>query len=292
MAITVSQAFLQFKSNLEITNLQTEVVSTRQKNVRDVVSKRITVLDSFLTGSYARNTLIAPLVEADIDICVILEPKYFKQYDGINGGPAGLLDFVKNTLRETYTRTPDISRNGQAVTIRFDDFMVDVVPSFHRQGGGYLIPNAITQNWIGTNPEEHVRIFSEANATHKGMLVPLIKMIKAWNKISGAFFRSFHLEVLALLIFQTRPILSWPLAVSVFFEEGGNLINKIIPDPAGFGGDVAGYLNTQEKINQGQRLFQAAHKSANLAISFELRKDNFSSIVFWKQIFDRYFPSI
>jgi hypothetical protein len=43
-----------------------------------------------------------------------------------------------------------ISRNGQAVTIRFTDFMVDVAPGFHRQGAGFLIPNSITQTWLAT----------------------------------------------------------------------------------------------------------------------------------------------
>ncbi len=38
----------------------------------------------------------------------------------------------------------------------------------------------------------------EANKHHRGNLVPLIKMIKSWNKGNGSFFRSFHLEVLAL----------------------------------------------------------------------------------------------
>jgi hypothetical protein len=73
--------------------------------------------------------MIAPLSEADVDIFFCLDAKYFQNYNGQNGGPAGLLDAVKRTLLKTYTRTPDISRNGQAVSIRFDDFVVDVVPA-------------------------------------------------------------------------------------------------------------------------------------------------------------------
>ena len=144
MATTIRQAFADLKANLEITGLQKSTVSTRQMNVRGVVEADLTVLDSFLTGSYARSTMIAPLKEADVDIFVVLDPKYYTHYNGQNGGQGGLLDLVKRTLRKTYTRTPDISRNGQAVTIQFEDFVVDVVPGFLRQGGGYLIPNSIT----------------------------------------------------------------------------------------------------------------------------------------------------
>ena len=195
MAISIPESFQKLKSNLEITDLQAETVSTRQQNVRKVVENGLTVLDSFLTGSYMRSTMIAPLSEADIDVFVILNDKYFYDYnEGKNMGQAGLLDLLKRTLRKTYTKTPDISRNGQSVTIRFDDFMVDVVPAFNRQGGGYLIPNSISQNWISTDPKKHVELFSKANTAHNQDFIPLVKMIKAWNKNIGQHFRSFHLK--------------------------------------------------------------------------------------------------
>ena len=148
MARTIQSSFLEFKTNLEISDLQKATVSTRQNNIRDAVSNGLTVLESFLTGSYSRSTMIAPLKEADIDVFVILHADYFHHYNGKNGGQAGLLDLVKRTLKKTYTKTPDISRNGQAVTITFTDFIVDVVPAFNRLGGGYLIPNSVNQVWI------------------------------------------------------------------------------------------------------------------------------------------------
>jgi hypothetical protein len=60
-----------------------------------------------------------PPKDADVDIFIVLDSEYFYNYDnGQNGGQAGLLDLVKRTLRKTYTKTLDISRNGQAVTIK------------------------------------------------------------------------------------------------------------------------------------------------------------------------------
>lgn len=69
-----------------------------------------TVKESFLTGSYSRSTMIAPLNDADVDIFAVLDVSYYHHYNGQNGGQAGLLDLVKRTLRKTYTKTPDISR--------------------------------------------------------------------------------------------------------------------------------------------------------------------------------------
>ena len=91
----------------------------------------LTVEDSFLTGSYARSTMIAPLKDADVDIFVVMDSSYFCNYEhGQNGGQAGLLDRVKAVLTRTYTRTPDISRNGQGALCRFP--FLDEFPSLDR----------------------------------------------------------------------------------------------------------------------------------------------------------------
>src|SRR5439155_6451464 len=156
-------------------------------------------------------------------------------YQSGNGGPASLLDLVKRTLLNTYTRTPDIGRNGQAVTIRFEDFVVDVVPGIRRQGGGYLIPNSIAQQWISTDPKRHVELMSAANQQHNGDLVPLVKMIKAWNRTSGNFFRSFHLEVLTMQILANVRIDDYPSGVRYVFDKARTLITQQNPDPAGYG---------------------------------------------------------
>ena len=109
MPTTILESFRKLKQNLEITGLQEATISTRQTNIRNVIEADMNVMDSFLTGSYSRNTMIAPLKEADIDIFFQLDAKYFHHYNhGQNGGQAGLLDLVKGTLKKTYTRTPDI----------------------------------------------------------------------------------------------------------------------------------------------------------------------------------------
>ncbi len=234
MARTILESFRKLKENLEITDLQQATVSTRQRNVRAAVEGELTVTDSFLTGSYSRSTLIAPLKDADIDIIVILDPKYFYNYNGQNGGQAGLLDLLKRTLRKTYTNTPDISRNGQAVTIQFTDFMVDVVPAFNRQGGGYLIPNSVSQTWLSTDPKKHVDIMSAANKAHDGDLIPLIKMIKGWNRTINDEFRSFHIEVMTLQILDGVRISDYSSGVRFFFDKARTHVKQSNPDPAGF----------------------------------------------------------
>ena len=292
MTTAIPQAFQKLKSNLEITDLQEEMVSTRQKSVRDVVEAELTVEGSFLTGSYSRHTMIAPLKEADIDIFVVLNASYYHHYkNGQNGGQAGLLDLLKRTLRKTYTRTPDISRNGQAVTIRFDDFIVDVVLAFNRQGGGFLIPDSINSTWISTDPKKHIDIMSQANAAHSGDLVPLIKMIKAWNRSIDRHFRSFHLEVMALHIFNNVKISDFPSGMRFFFDKSRELVTKQNLDPASLGGDVGSYINTQAKIQEAAQRFQLAYERALKAEQHEAQGNTTYAFDMWGKIFGDYFPA-
>jgi len=188
LQLSIPRAFDLFASRLEITDLQQSTVSTRQEAVRAALDRRLRVLDTFLTGSYRRHTMIGPLARADVDLFCILDPGYHRP-----SGQAALLDVVRKALREAYPRTPRISPSGQAVTIHFTDFIVEVVPAFHRRGGGFLIPSSTEARWIETDPKVHEAFIASANAKHDGKLVPLIKMIKAWNRNSGFVSRTgFH----------------------------------------------------------------------------------------------------
>lgn len=286
MATTINQSFLQFKSNLEITDLQLQTVSTRQQNVRDAMAADLTVLDSFLTGSYRRSTMIAPLSNADIDIFVVLDASYFKQ-----DGQAWLLDKAKETLKKKYSSTPKISRNGQAVTITFTDFVVDVVPAFNRKGGGYLIADSVNGRWISTDPKKHVEIWSTENTTHKGNLVPLIKMIKAWNRGHSALLRSFHLEAMILNILTNVTITDFPSGARFVFDKARQSVKGKISDPSGYGGDLADYLNTQQKINDVVNRLETAYSRAVEAENFDKQGKTPLAVEKWRMIFGDYFPA-
>lgn len=286
MATTINQSFQQLKANFEITGLQQQTVSTRQQNVRDAVTADLTVLDTFLTGSYRRSTMIAPLKDTDIDVFVVLDPSLFKQ-----DGQAWLLDKVKTALKKTYPSTPKISRNGQAVTITFTDFTVDVVPAFNRQGGGYLIADSVNGRWIATDPKKHVDIWSTANATHQGNLVPLIKMIKAWNRQNGALLRSFHLEAMILGILTNVTIRDFSSGSRFVFDKARQTVKSATYDPSGHGGNLADYLNTPQKINDVISRLESAYNRAVEAENLEKQGKTSLAVDKWRLIFGDYFPA-
>jgi len=285
VATTVGASFQRLRENLEITGLQASTVSTRQNGVRDVVAKDMNVLDSFLTGSYSRSTMIAPLSDADIDVFIVLDAKYSEQ-----GGQASLLDKVRRTLLKTYTMTPKISRNGQAVTITFKDLAVDVVPAFYYGGGGYLIPDSIHNVWIQTNPKVHVKVMTDANASHAGGLVPIVKMIKCWNRNLGYDFVSFYLELLAVDVFKGVTIADYPAAMSLFFYRGRDAIRYSIEDPAGDGGHIQGLRNCRTVDNAVAR-FTTAYAQSAVAEQYAKDGRNRDAVEKWQKVFGDYFPA-
>ena len=286
MPRTITQGFERLKQNLEITGLQAETVSTRQQNVRAALDDGLNVHETFLTGSYRRNTMIAPLKEADVDIVAVMDPSYY-QWDG----QASLLDKVKRVLLKQYPSTPRISRDGQAVTITFTDFVVDVVPAFNRQGSGYLIPDTIQKRWIESDPKRHVEIWAEANKKHEYMFVPVIKMVKAWNKMHSALLRSFSLEAMALQTLSNVTISNYPSGVRYFFDKARTRIRSAIYDPAGYGGNVASYLDSYEKVNQVVTRLESAYQRAVDAEGLDQRGRPDLAFDKWRMIFGAYFPA-
>jgi hypothetical protein len=285
MAPTISASFDQLKTNLEITTLQQSTVSTRQKSVRAAVARRLTVKESFVTGSYKRHTMISPLKEADVDIFIVLDPTYYSA-----GGHGALLDLVRRVLLETYPKTPRISRNGQAVTITFTDFIVDVVPGFYRTGGGYLIPSTTEKRWIPTDPKVHETFISTANASHGGDLVPLIKMIKAWNRQISRAFRSFYLELLVEKALKGVTISDFPSGCRYVFDKGRETIRYTIADPAGLGSDVrglAGVASAADAISRFETAFGRASKAETFAAAGRIP----DSVAEWRKVFGGYFPA-
>lgn len=285
MAKTVAAAFAGLKANLEITSLQQSTVSTRHQSVRDAVARRLVVKESFVTGSYRRHTMVAPLSEADIDVFVVLDAGYHTA-----DGYAALLDRVRRVLLETYTRTPRVSRSGQAVTITFTDFVVDVVPAFYRQGGGFLIPSTTEQRWISTNPKTHETFITNANSAHQGDLVPLIKMIKRWNRRTSSTIRSFYLELLVEKVLRGVTISDFPSGCRYVFDKGREVIKYKIADPSGINPDqVNGLLSGT--VAEAVRRFDTAYSRARKAEDFASRGHIADAVAEWRKVFGNQFPA-
>ncbi|MEI6069727.1 MAG: hypothetical protein WCP96_20505 [Methylococcaceae bacterium] len=223
--------------------------------------------------------------DSDVDIFVVLDSSYYSKYT-----PASLLERLRTVLLRTYTTTPKISRNGQAVTITFTDFVVDVVPAFNRQGGGYIIPDSANGCWISTDPTVHAEKLTVQNKAHNGDLVPLTKMVKGWNRVINSAFTGFYLELMTTDILTNVNITDYPSGARYVFDKGREKIKYKQSDPANFGGSV-NPLNNVNTVEEAVSRFTTAYNRAVKAEEYARANNIPAAFEEWRKIFGSYFPT-
>lgn len=75
------------------------------------------------------------------------------------------------------------------------------------------------------------------------------------------------------------------------FDQARTQVRYPVLDPAGYGGNVGAYLNTQTKIDQVVSRLDSAHKRAVEAISYQEANKIQQAYECWRLIFDDYFPA-
>ncbi|TEB09084.1 CBASS oligonucleotide cyclase [Pelotomaculum propionicicum] len=290
MATTVNNAFAVFKSRLEVTPLQAQTLSRRHVDVRGCVGKAFTIVDDFLIGSYVRDTACRPI--KDVDIMVVLHWGKYGEYYKNQRGPYALLSAVKEVLVDAY-KTTRIRVDGQAVSMYFSDFTVDVVPAFGIIDNGkwvdWWIPDSPGDTWIRTNPKNHQQIMTEANRRCNNMFKPMVKMIKAWNRNNGNILKGFHIEVMADRIFTSAPT-SYAHGMLQFFDSSWYLLRDGVNDPTNTYDRVDTYLTDNQRSLAQSKVYNAEQR-AREAITAEQVGNAYSAVTTWRSIVGDPFPS-
>jgi hypothetical protein len=278
----VDDAFLNLKTNLEITRTEQGTAVRRHTGIRGYVTSRWDLIDDFLTGSYRRDTKTKKL--KDIDIFIVIDP------EGAQAGyrtrsPAEVLNALETLLAD---RWPDAHRDGMAVVIRYgedDEVMsIDVVPAFDRQGGGYFIPDPAAGTWIATNPKRHHELSVAKNADCGGKFVPFVKMIKGINRELGEpVSPSFLLEVMAHELVKA-PFGRYQDEIVLFLATAADRLHERWDDPAGLGGDVNTVMTPSEKLTATGTL-RGAQLTAERAVDLEDDGQERAAFDEWKKLF-------
>lgn len=294
---TVAEAFLKFKSRLEISPQESDDAIRRHNEVREVLRANFAVDDDFLTGSYRRHTKTKPLQDVDI-FCVLSAEKeghYLKKSSSV------VLDDFRQVLADKYGRQ-NVDQDARCVVVRFGTptfgendedkvFSIDVAPAFV-SGTNYKIPNAgAAQEWLLTNPKKHAEQATEANQNFDEQWKPLVKMIKKWNKTQGSPVpSSFLLEVMALQILYASFQGGYPRELKSFFATAATGIFDTWADPAGVGSNVTDDLTLAQRQTIADAM-RATGKSVDLAILYQTRGQDAQANRIWReQVFGPLFP--
>jgi hypothetical protein len=189
-----------------MTDAERDKASEQQKEVRKRLDALLTLDDTYLSGSYRRRTLIRPL--DDIDLLVVLNWEAYKDTIALDAaGASAALDLIDAALAKAYPKS-ERHRFDNCIQIVFAGTGIgfDVVPAFRVSKDEFRIPDEGRGKWLVTNPREVERLVTEANQGRTDeWLVPLVKLLKAWNDEHGKPLRGYHLEAMAYYALLTAP---------------------------------------------------------------------------------------
>ena len=218
---------LGFLKEIEPTNTQKDGARRSHNFLRDILNTgnmAIRIVDSYLSGSYPRDTAIRPL--EDVDIIFVIDHKQWSQniFDSLFSeypAPEVVLKTFLNAIRYRY-QDSSLRLQNKSVRLRLNHLNIDVVPAIDRgrNDGSILIPDRERADWIVTVPKKHSEITSAINQQHEGRFKPLVKLLKFWNVNlpSTASFKSFAIETIACRIFQKIQLASVEEGLLLFFD--------------------------------------------------------------------------
>jgi len=283
----VDDAFEKMRQAGEITSGEQALAQRRHRRIRETLESEWDIETSFLTGSYDRHTKIKPL--EDVDIFAVIEPGgaqgHFRQQP-----PDHIISALADCLEGKFS---SVEPDGMAVRISMSDdegqANFELVAAFEHSKTGYEAPDPDRGRWIRTDPGVHARLTSEKNAACSEMWVPVVKMVKGWNRETGQpVHQSFLIEVMALDLVRP-PFGRYQDEITAFL---GNVVDRVAgpwPDPAGVGPDVDELLTVSER-EEIRRAAAEAHAVAEEAVYLEDEGQERKAVERWRAIFGSRMP--
>lgn len=292
--ITVTQAFETFRQRLELSQTESDDAQRRHMEVRECIRADFQIQRDFLTGSYARNTKTKPL--KDIDIFFVLGEK---EKHRRSKAPRDILDAFAACLVKKYGQDK-VERGRRCVTVEFDKknqtqdpdskvLSIDAVPAFDI-GNHFEIPDDSLGKWIESDPEVHKEQATAKNKQLDGKWVPLVKMVKRWNREAGKPIKpSFLLEVMAQELIDP-PFNTYPDEMQRFFSAAQVGIDQDWPDPAGLGPVVSDQMDATKRA-AAKAALRDAERLAVQAMRAEQQGRIGEALQLWRQVFGSRFPT-
>lgn len=240
---SILEEFEKLRSKIEPTENEKSLVSAGHSKMRSMLenSTDVKIVDTFLTGSYARDTMIRPL--KDVDFIVKIHYGHHK-----NDTPMQLLSKISRVLRSAYPSTPVIIKQP-CIRVQFSYCHFEVVPAigFSDDEGLFKIPTDSGLGWQQTYPKIPDKWMTQENKEAGGLFKPTVKMLKRWRDEHKVPLRSFHLEMLARMAFNVYKIEDYADGVWAFFTNTNKLfdtykISPFVQEPGRQGVYVDKYL--------------------------------------------------
>lgn len=259
----------ELAGRVEPTAAKKNAASRSHNNLRDLLSDGTfggRIVDSYLSGSYSRDTAIHPI--DDVDIVFLIDPDAWPAGDFLFSdlpNPSDVLRSFATALRRRYERT-SVYTQRRSVRLALSHLDIDVVPAIPLEGGVIQIPDTREGEWIKSGPAIHRDVGAAINSRTRGAFKPAVKLTKYWNSSlpSTARFKSFTVESMAMALFAKHRVDGLFDSVLSFFDFMASLAGEgtvgdwysayginlgtfgpSVPDPSGVTSNVAAGLEQE-----------------------------------------------
>jgi len=281
------EMFSEFLGNLSIDNAATismrygELTSALNKNFRDTESKTANTLQ---VGSFGRSTGIKGI--SDLDMLYIMPKGSWDDYNK-TGGQTKLLEDAKKAIKDRYPTT-NVRVDRLVVTVKYQNFHVEVQPVFEQDDGSYKYPD--TKNggsWKITKPREEMSAVAALDGEKNCNLRRLCKMIRAWRNKHGVVMGGLLIDTLAYNFlnstndYDNRSYLYYDWISRDFFSYLSEL-----PEQSEYAAP-----GSRQRVRVKKKFQKKAKKAHELCIAAIDAEKNSDVNDKWRKVYGRPFPA-
>jgi predicted nucleotidyltransferase len=245
--------------------------------------------ETYLAGSYARDTAIKDI--KDVDIILLLD------VDHNTTSPEVVVAWLQSVLQNYYS---EVNKQGRSVQVVTDSgFQLDVVlsePMVDKESPIW-IPDRDAGRWVASHPKGQIDFGVRRNASTDGCYKPLVKAMKHWrDRLSpeAARVKSYILESLVSQAITSKPD-SYAQGVVRILETIDNNYSAYvkagivpnIPDPGYPTVNVAKRWQFEEFAS----FMRNVSLSRTIAVAAFAESDRDRSIALWRKLFGPEFSS-
>lgn len=243
--------------------------------------------DSYLSGSYARDTALNNIKDVDVILLIDL--------DHCTTEPEVVIAWIQASIQKYYTK---VVAQGRSVRVTTESgFNLDVVPAVpitHRAGPVW-IPDRDVKQWVATHPKGQLEFSIQRNDSTDGYYKHLVKILKHWRDrrpMESARAKSYIIESLVAESLFSIPISYGRAVVDIFRSIHNNyaLYQSIgsvprISDPGYTSVNVA----KRWKFNEFSTFLDEVSSASDTATAALEEKDKDKSVKLWKKLFGERF---
>jgi hypothetical protein len=171
-----------------------------------------------------------------------------------------------------------VKQDRPCVTVVLSDKNFDVLPSLRKYGSLY-IPNADLTDWTFTAPKTHTDNLNRVNQDRNCKVKSIVKAVKQWKRENNQNIPSFHIEEVAISIFNIRSFTNLEEGIRLWFENAERNLQ------VGRFKSFDEYSKVKEKISKVKGKMQEAKKLLDEKKEGEAKK-------IWKEVFGKEFPAL